>query len=277
MYSIYYRDEEKLKAGMLNSYQKLGVDDPTKRRYISPIYTTDYDRNGWDEIWYVTISNGLVLEVLGLERCKEGWTALRLNDVFLSKINLEQSVRDLLEISTSKQDPFQRALSSPLSNELELWNSRGGSGNQGYDRIHFDSIESIDMDMSQDADMGTTAPEATQRVEDGFQEEAVYSFASVMPVYPGGGEQMHTDISMNLIYPEDAKADGVGGKVFLQFIVEKDGSISNIKTARGINGYPEMAQAAEQAVRKLKKFSPAEQNGKPVRLTMTVPITFKLQ
>jgi len=106
-------------------------------------------------------------------------------------------------------------------------------------------------------------------------EEAPKNFAEVMPSYEGGMQNFYQFISNNIKYPTKAKRMGIEGRVFVQFIVEKDGSLSNIKTVKGIG-----AGCDQEAVRVMKLvqgFSPAKQGDIRVRLQMIVPINFTLQ
>jgi protein TonB len=100
----------------------------------------------------------------------------------------------------------------------------------------------------------------------------------ISPEYPGGNEAIFKDIIKNLQYPQFCIDAGVEGKVFIQFIVEKNGKISNPKVIRQPEGdYGKaMAQEAIRAIRLLKDFTPAMQNGRAVRAYMTLPIVFKL-
>jgi len=81
-------------------------------------------------------------------------------------------------------------------------------------------------------------------------------------------------VSKNLKYPSQARRMGVEGKVFVQFVVDKDGSISQVQSIKGIG-----AGCDEEAVRVLQnapKWKPGKQRGRPVRVRMVLPITFKL-
>jgi TonB family protein len=104
-------------------------------------------------------------------------------------------------------------------------------------------------------------------------EEAV-SFAQEMPQYPGGELQMQKDIMDNAPYPEMEKLNNIQGKVYVQFVVEKDGSVSDVRAQRGVQGGPNLSIVAVEAVKKIKRFIPAKQNGRPVRLVMTIPVNF---
>lgn len=109
------------------------------------------------------------------------------------------------------------------------------------------------------------------------KEEEPVRFAAEMPVYPGGEAAMLNDIAKNIVYPEFEKENNIQGVVMVEFTVEKDGSISNVKVVREVQGGKNLGRAAENAVKKLKNFTPAKQNGNPVRLTMTVPVRFTLK
>ncbi len=93
--------------------------------------------------------------------------------------------------------------------------------------------------------------------------------------YPGGFEAMSAYISKSVVYPEKAKADGVEGKVFVQFVVEKDGSVGEATVFRGVS--PECDEMALQVVKAMPKWQPATFKGKPVRSRFMLPINFKLQ
>ena len=93
--------------------------------------------------------------------------------------------------------------------------------------------------------------------------------------YPGGFEAMSAYISKSIVYPEKAKADGVEGKVFVQFVVEKDGSVGEATVLRGVGG--ECDEEALRVVNAMPKWQPATFKGKPVRSRFVLPIYFKLQ
>jgi len=89
---------------------------------------------------------------------------------------------------------------------------------------------------------------------------------------------MQSDIAKNINYPEEMMEMGIQGKVYVSFVVEKDGSITNVKVIRGINGARLLGEEAVRAVMKLpKKFTPGKMNGKPVRVALNVPVHFQLK
>ena len=102
----------------------------------------------------------------------------------------------------------------------------------------------------------------------------IFTNVEVLPGFPGGLEAFGKFLGKNLRYPPIARENGIQGRVFCSFVVERDGSLTDIKVARGIGG-----GADEEAVRVLKsspKWTPGIQNGRPVRVSYTVPIFFQL-
>ena len=105
-------------------------------------------------------------------------------------------------------------------------------------------------------------------------DDAIFFVVEVQPEFPGGLDSMYAFIQKNLIYPEKAKAEGIEGRVFITFTIEKDGSVSNVKILRGIGGGCD--EAAKEVVEKMPKWKPGTQRGKPVRVQFNLPIKFEL-
>lgn len=106
-------------------------------------------------------------------------------------------------------------------------------------------------------------------------EELPRSYAEVMPTFEGGIQNFYKFVAKNIKYPNQAKRMGVEGKVFIQFVVEKDGTLSSIQSVKGIG-----AGCEEEAIRVMKlvpKFKPGKQGDVRVRVQMVVPISFQLQ
>lgn len=95
------------------------------------------------------------------------------------------------------------------------------------------------------------------------------------PEFPGGPAKLLEYIQKNLEYPEAARENEIQGRVFVGFIVEEDGSVSNVKILRGI-GYG-CDEEAIRLVNSLPKFKPGKQRGKPIRVHYTLPIVFELK
>jgi len=102
----------------------------------------------------------------------------------------------------------------------------------------------------------------------------IFTNVEVLPSFPGGIEAFGKFLSQHLKYPDVAKKANIQGRVFCQFVVEKDGSLSNLKVVRGIGG-----GCDEEAVRVLAispKWKPGLQKGEVVRVSYTIPIFFKI-
>lgn len=95
------------------------------------------------------------------------------------------------------------------------------------------------------------------------------------PVFPGGEESLYKYIAGNIKYPEQAKADGIEGRVVVRFIVMDNGDVVNVEVAKGIGGGCD--EEAMRVVKAMPKWQPATYEGKPVNVQYALPITFKLR
>ena len=102
----------------------------------------------------------------------------------------------------------------------------------------------------------------------------VFDVVEVMPQFPGGQIAMLQYIMKNIKYPEQAMKEGIQGRVAVRFIVEKDGSISDVKPILSV--HPLLNKEAVRVVESMPKWTPGKQNGKPVRVRFNVPVMFKL-
>ncbi|MBP8823264.1 MAG: energy transducer TonB [Flavobacteriales bacterium] len=108
-------------------------------------------------------------------------------------------------------------------------------------------------------------------------EEEAFDLAAVQeqPEFPGGMAKMYQYLQNNTKYPDMEFDAGIQGKVFVEFVVEKDGDISDVKVRRGIS--PGLDKEAVRAVKSMPKWSPGKMNGKPVKVRFTIPVDFKLK
>ena len=105
-------------------------------------------------------------------------------------------------------------------------------------------------------------------------DEPTFITVEQMPEFPGGQEGLVNYLVENLNYPEKAKAEKITGKVYVSFVVEKDGSISNVKVLRDI-GYG-CGEEAVRVVKAMPRWKPGMQRGKNVRVQYTLPLNFQL-
>jgi len=99
------------------------------------------------------------------------------------------------------------------------------------------------------------------------------TFAEEMPQFPGGEAAMRQFILEHTKYPEMEREAKVQGRVYMQFVVEKDGALSEIKVVRGLS--PGLNKESERLIGSMPKWIPGRQNGKALRVRMTVPIVYK--
>ena len=116
---------------------------------------------------------------------------------------------------------------------------------------------------------------AMKKVESGDESETVLTYATEMPSFPGGDSQRLKFLSKNIRYPQQASENGVQGTVFVSFVVKKDGSLTDIKTLRGIGGGCD--EEAIRVVKKMPRWNPGYQNGKKVSVLFNMRIDFRLQ
>ena len=102
----------------------------------------------------------------------------------------------------------------------------------------------------------------------------VYQMVEEMPKYPGGEQAMMKYVADNIKYPEEAKDKNIAGRVFVSFIVEKDGSIGEVKVMRGIGGGCD--EEAVRVISAMPKWTPGKVKGEPVRVSYMMPLNFKL-
>ena len=104
-------------------------------------------------------------------------------------------------------------------------------------------------------------------------QDSIYRVSEVMPEYPGGPNEMMRYIQENIKYPQSAKDNKIEGRVFVTFVVEKDGSISNAAVMRGID--KECDAEALRVVSSMPKWNPGQHKGEVVRTQFTIPIYYK--
>ena len=104
-------------------------------------------------------------------------------------------------------------------------------------------------------------------------QDSIYRVAEVIPQYPGGPNEMMKYIQENIKYPQSAKDNKIEGRVYVTFVVEKDGSITNAAVIRGFD--KECDAEALRVVSSMPKWTPGQQDGKNVRTQFTIPIIYK--
>ena len=177
---------------------------------------------------------------------------------------------------------------------------------EDFARIEPESIESVTvMDVGpakktfgEKGRRGATVVQTKQQGDD-----KIYDIVEQMPQFPGGDTELMQFIARNIKFPKEAQEKGVQGRVLVQFVVEKDGSLSNAKVienpkksganmvvvtammtekerqdAEGHNaGVQALRDEAIRVVNAMPRWSPGKQKGKPVRCKYVIPVTYRLQ
>ena len=115
----------------------------------------------------------------------------------------------------------------------------------------------------------------TEPVKPKVEEYKVFEVVEQMPSFPGGDVALMQYLSKNTKYPPVAEEMGIQGRVICTFVVERDGSVSDIRIARSVD--PSLDKEAIRVVSGMPKWIPGRQNGQMVRVKYTLPVTFRLQ
>ena len=140
-----------------------------------------------------------------------------------------------------------------------------------------DDVEVEDIEINADVDQNEVIEEyvPVEVEEEDVQEQEIFQIVEEMPAYPGGDQKLMEYVAKNIKYPQIARETGIQGRVFVGFVVEPDGSVSNVKVLRGIGGGCD--EEAMRVVKNMPKWKPGKQRGKAVRVSYMLPVNFKLQ
>ncbi len=116
---------------------------------------------------------------------------------------------------------------------------------------------------------------ATEPVKPKEEENKVFDVVEQMPSYPGGPSALMQYLSKNIKYPVIAEENGIQGRVICTFVVERDGSVTDVRVAKSVD--PSLDKEAVRVVSSMPKWIPGKQNGSAVRVKYTLPVTFRLQ
>ena len=103
----------------------------------------------------------------------------------------------------------------------------------------------------------------------------IFDVVEEMPSFPGGNGALMSYLASNIKYPVVAQENSVQGRVIVSFVVERDGSISDVRVARSVD--PSLDREAQRVVKSMPRWKPGKQNGSAVRVKYTVPVVFRLQ
>lgn len=208
---------------------------------------------------------GLVI-VLSLMLIAFEWTSGGLRDNQYDMGDAEQMEEEMVPITEQQQPEPQKPPEPPKVTE--------------YFDIVEDDVEIEDEfiidDDEIDMDSEVEILEYTIEEEEEEEEEQFFIIVEDMPTFRGGGvEKFRQWVNRNLNYPQIAAENGIQGRVYVQFIVEADGSVSNVNVIRGVD--PALDKEAIRVLRSSPKWKPGKQRGLPVRVRFSMPILFQLQ
>lgn len=140
-----------------------------------------------------------------------------------------------------------------------------------------DDVEVEDIEINADVQQTEVIEEYVAPVieEEEVVEQEIFQIVEEMPEYPGGEKKLLEYVGKSVKYPQIARESGIQGRVFVNFVIEPDGSVSNVKVLRGIGGGCD--EEAVRVIKSMAKWKPGKQRGKAVRVSYTLPVNFKLQ
>ena len=136
--------------------------------------------------------------------------------------------------------------------------------------------ETIEINTEDDKDVEVVIAPPVEAPEEEEEEEVIFMVVETMPEFPGGAQAMMKYIGENIKYPVIAQENGIQGRVICQFVVEKDGKVTDIQVVRS-SGDASLDKEAVRVINSMPKWKPGKQRGKPVRVKYTIPVAFRLQ
>ena len=129
-------------------------------------------------------------------------------------------------------------------------------------------------DNQQEAQTAVYTPPAVEEEEEESAQQ-IFTVVEEMPDYPGGQGELCKFIAKSIKYPVIAQENGIQGRVIVTFVVERDGSITDVRVAKSVD--PSLDKEAVRVTKSMPHWNPGMQNGGPVRVKFTLPVTFRLQ
>jgi protein TonB len=143
------------------------------------------------------------------------------------------------------------------------------------DNVEVDTDLEIDMEADQSTEVQDYAPIAENRKEEEIVEMEIFTVVESMPSFPGGDAARMKFLQENIKYPQMARESGIQGTVYVTFVVEPNGKVSDVRVLRGIGGGCD--EEAVRVIQSMPKWEAGKQRGKSVRVQFNMPIKFTLQ
>jgi len=212
-----------------------------------------------------TVENTQVVEICNLGDKKKEVKVERKEEIKLEPERIVEKVKSSIKFTAPviKKDQLVNEEEVIKLDEIENSNKAIGAFTvEGNDEVGGEVLK-VKEEIAQ--------PEPPKHEED----NKVFEVVEQMPSFPGGYAALMQWLGSNMKYPTIAAENNVQGSVIVQFVVEKDGSITDVHVAKSVD--PSLDKEASRVVKAMPKWIPGKQNSSPVRVRFTVPVTFKLQ
>ena len=212
-----------------------------------------------------TVENTQIVEVTNLRDKKKEAKVERKEEIKIEPERIVEKVKSSIKFTAPviKKDNLVDEKDEIKLDEIEKSNKAIGALTvEGTDEVGGEVLKIKD-EIAQ--------PEPPKAVED----NKIFEVVEQKPSFPGGDGALMSWLSQNIKYPSIAAEIGVQGRVIVQFVVEKDGSITDVKIAKSVD--PSLDKEAARVIKSMPHWIAGRQNGSPVRVRFTVPVNFKLQ
>jgi TonB family protein len=172
-------------------------------------------------------------------------------------------IKNKLDKHELKKAFYQNAIVLMFVFDMSLFMTDGNENTDNEDNVATKGIEEELIEITKDS--------GSENADPG---KLTFMLVEKMPEYPGGENELYRYLATNIQYPAEAKKKGIQGRVFVTFIIEQDGRVTDVRILRGIGGGCD--EEALRVVRAMPRWRPGVQKGKPVRVQYNLPISFKL-
>ncbi len=152
--------------------------------------------------------------------------------------------------------------------QMDKLDDKAAVGTENKEGVKDRTVEAVRNDIAVAAPPPPPAPKPEVATK-------IFDVVEEMPSFPGGNGALMSYLASNIKYPVVAQENGVQGRVTVSFVVERDGSISDVRVARSVD--PSLDREAQRVVKSMPRWKPGKQNGSAVRVKYTVPVVFRLQ
>ncbi|MCF8219411.1 MAG: energy transducer TonB [Bacteroidales bacterium] len=176
---------------------------------------------------------------------------------------VDYDVEEDIVLNTQREEPPKPKKQQPESQTLNIVE----------DDVEVEDELNIDAEADDETVVEDYEPVEVSEPE--VEEQEIFTVVEEQPSFPGGEQARMKYLQENIEYPQMARESGIEGTVFVTFVVEPDGSVTDVRILRGIGGGCD--EEALRVVRNMPKWKPGKQRGKSVRVQFNMPIRFKLQ